>query len=710
MNQKVIEIQISFEIAMAIGTSLDLQKMLQTALSAYLRKLMCASGAVLELQAIGADRFAYTPCFCIPRQATDNELYRDILQQLPHGCSQAEIDRFLQSLPRSGAIGTTRHFHLTLLPGFGLLLLIRSGQPLDFRILHSLRQLNVKLADSCIACRQNEQIETINRRLSHETGQRNLAEERLRELLASLERQVHERTRDLAESRMHYKNLFDNIQDIYFSLTAEGRIIEISPSVTTSLHYPRERLLGRSVWFLGFSPAEMKELLDIIDRQGAVQNYHIAIRSWDRTLHHFSLNARQAETPGNRPRQIVGSLRDITEFHLAQQARQQLEEELANSRKMEALGLLAGGVAHDLNNVLSGIVSYPDLLLTMIDEKSSLRLPITVIRDSGAKAAAIVQDLLTMARRSVVQKEVTNLNAIITEYLDSPEHQRLMENHGGIAFETSLEPELLNLEGSPLHLRSAVMNLVYNSVEAGGDRIVIRTENHYVEGSGETGQHLGEGEYVLLSISDNGSGISPEDQARVFEPFYTKKRMGRSGTGLGMAVVWGTVRDHGGHITLDSEPGKLTTFQLLLPASRSPLPVREQREHACELSGQGETVLVVDDNGEQRHIARAALEALGYRVVTAASGEEALARFAAAQDSLPDVVLLDMLMEPGMDGLDTCRQLFASHPGQRIIIVSGYSETDRVKEALALGARLYLRKPYLLSGLGAAVRRALSEP
>lgn len=192
MSHKAAEIQIYFEIAMAIGNSLDLQKMLQTALSAYLRKLSCATGMVLELQ-LTHGRFAYRPCFSIPRNAGQNPVYSALLDQLPAPLDGQGLHSFLDSLPLSGTVNDRHHFHITLLPDFGLLLLIRSGQPLDSRILHSLRQLNKKLADSCIACLQNEKMETINLRLNHEIDQRKRAELQLKDLLGNLEQQVSER-------------------------------------------------------------------------------------------------------------------------------------------------------------------------------------------------------------------------------------------------------------------------------------------------------------------------------------------------------------------------------------------------------------------------------------------------------------------------------------------------------------------------------------
>jgi signal transduction histidine kinase len=250
----------------------------------------------------------------------------------------------------------------------------------------------------------------------------------------------------------------------------------------------------------------------------------------------------------NRPVGVRGSARDITERWLAMKEKQGLEKQLVQAKKMEAIGTLAGGVAHDLNNILGGIVSYPDLLLMDLPRDSHLREPIKTIRDSGQKAAAIVQDLLTMARRGVTVTDPINLNDIVTEYLASPEHAKIMSFHAGVHIRRHLAEGILILMGSTVHLAKTLMNLVSNAVEAmpDGGQVTIRTENRYVDTPFGGYDMVNEGEYVVLEITDTGVGITEEDRKHIFEPFYTKKIMGRSGTGLGMSVVWATVKDHQG--------------------------------------------------------------------------------------------------------------------------------------------------------------------
>jgi len=215
-----------------------------------------------------------------------------------------------------------------------------------------------------------------------------------------------------------------------------------------------------------------------------------------------------------------------------------------------------------------------------------------------------------------------------------------------------------------------------------------------------------EGDYAVLSVSDTGTGISPEDQARIFEPFFTKKKLGRSGTGLGLAVVWGTVKDHQGYIDVQSTEGTGTTFTLYLPATRKVDPQKPITDLEENLKSRGEKILVVDDVGQQREIASAILKYLGYDVATAASGEEAVQYL---KENRADLVILDMIMDPGIDGLETYKRIREQNPGQKAIITSGYSETDRVKKAQELGAGRYLKKPYTLENLGRAVKEELEK-
>ena len=526
-----------------------------------------------------------------------------------------------------------------------------------------------------------------------------------------LRQEIVERTRveeALRKSEMKYRDIYSNIQDVYFETSPDGIILEISPSIEKFSQYKHEDLIGRSLYDLYTDPEKTGKVINKILSDGKVGDFEIYLRDKDNSQRPCSIVMTTIKDEQGVPLKFIGSMRDIFIRKQAEKERKDLEEKIARLQKMEALGLLAGGVAHDLNNVLSGIVGYPDLLLMELAEDSPLRKPILTMQRSGQKASDIVQDLLTLARRGVITSDVLNLNDIVKDYLASPEHERLGAFHSDVQIETHLERELLNIKGSSTHLRKTVMNLISNAVEAqvGGGKISLMTRNQYIDRPLKGYDNIQEGDYVVLEVSDNGVGIAAEELNRIFEPFYTKKVMGRSGTGLGMAVVWGTVQDHRGYIDIESKEGKGTTFYLYLPVTRDRIVEKKSMIPVETYMGEGQTILIVDDVRDQRELALSMLTKLGYSANTVSSGEAALDYL---KNNSTALVLLDMIMDPGIDGLDTYRQILKLHPKQKAIIASGFSETKRVKEAQKLGAGQYVKKPYTLENLGLAVNKELKK-
>ena len=398
---------------------------------------------------------------------------------------------------------------------------------------------------------------------------------------------------------------------------------------------------------------------------------------------------------------------DITARVRAEEEKRGLEDKLQRSRKMEAMGLMAGGVAHDLNNILSGIVTYPELLLMNLPEDSPLRKPIKTIQESGMRAADVVEDLLTIARGVATGKEALNLNNIVTEYLGSAEYQKLEKIHSFVDFKTELDLGLLNMSGSPTHIKKSLMNLVTNASEAmeGSGTVTISTANRYLDEPFKGYEDVQMGEYSVLSVSDNGSGIPPEDLERIFEPFYTKKVMGRSGTGLGLSVVWNTVQDHKGYINVKScEKG--TVFELYFPVTRAKVAAEEEEVPLENYLGHGEKILVVDDEERQREIAGVLLTKLGYVAEAVSNGEEAIEYL---KEHPVDLIVLDMVMPKGINGRETYEQIIKIRPGQKAVIASGYAKTKEVDLAQELGAGKYIKKPYTLEKIGVAVKEELEK-
>ncbi len=383
-------------------------------------------------------------------------------------------------------------------------------------------------------------------------------------------------------------------------------------------------------------------------------------------------------------------------------------EKLQQAQKLEAIGTLAGGVAHDLNNVLSGILSYPELLLMQIAPDSPLVKPMQTIQKSGEKAAAIVQDLLTLARRGVSVSKVVSMNQTILAHLDSPEFQKLQTYHPSVKIKTDLKTDLPNILGSPIHLSKTLMNLISNAAEAmpAGGTITIATRVQHLDSPIDGHADIITGDYVQVTVADTGMGISEKEISKIFEPFYTKKAMGRSGTGLGMAVVWGTVKDHLGYIDIKSTLEKGTTFNLYFPITERASRNAADLVSIESIKGSGETVLVVDDMPEQLEIASGMLTELGYTATTVTSGSAAVTYM---QDHVVDLLLLDMIMTPGIDGLETYQRILTQHPGQKAVIFSGFSTTERIRKAQALGAGRFIRKPFSIRELGVAVRQTLMD-
>ena len=383
-----------------------------------------------------------------------------------------------------------------------------------------------------------------------------------------------------------------------------------------------------------------------------------------------------------------------------------LKTQLVRAQKMEALGVMAGGIAHDLNNILSGIVSYPDLILEDLPQDSPLRKPIEIMQESGLSAARVVADLMTIAKGIASRKEAINLNTAVRDYIHSIEYATLGKRYPDIMVDTQLDPGLCNIIGSAIHLKKVLMNLVSNAAEAieGKGRIVVSTMNRYLDKPLSGYDDLSPGEYAELEVSDNGTGISPENLNRIFEPFYTKKVMGRAGTGLGLSVVWNTVQDHDAYITVTSSE-KGSRFRLFFPVTKETVEIENSSFLLDEYLGKGETILVVDDEERQREIACDLLTRLGYRVEAVPGGQEAIAH---VKKHPTDLIVMDMVMPNGLNGCETYEEILKITPGQKAIIASGFAMGKEVEKAMQLGAGHYIKKPYTLFELASAVKKEIA--
>lgn len=512
----------------------------------------------------------------------------------------------------------------------------------------------------------------------------------------------------LKESEQKYREMVENINDVIYLISPDGVVTYVSPVIHSLIGYSPDDIVGKP--FMRFVHPDDYGLMSrkfAMKKQieGSPTECRLTCRDGSYRL------VRVSSKPLYRNGEIVelgGVLTDISKERKNELEKRRLEKQLQQARKMEAIGTLAGSVAHDLNNILSGLVSYPDILLLEIPEGSPQRRVAETIKRAGERAAVIVQDLLTLARRGLTEMVVVDVNRIIQDYLQSPEAKMLKKERPEVVLEYDQQIDLPKISGSPVHLSKVIMNLLNNGVEAisGKGTVTISTREVTLKDEAVLYDETIPGDYVEITVRDSGVGIKEEELEKIFEPFFSTKQLGRSGTGLGMAIVWNTVQDHDGYIAVQSEPGKGTTMRLLFPVcdTDGAQQVVNRDLKIEDLQGQGEKILLVDDLQEQLEIGSTMLQKLGYKVITASSGEKAVELL---RTSAVDLVILDMIMDPGQDGFESYKQILEIHPAQKAVIASGYAEEERMMEAMQLGINVFVRKPYTLKIFGQAVLNGL---
>lgn len=517
-----------------------------------------------------------------------------------------------------------------------------------------------------------------------------------------LERQVLERTRDLRESERRFHQLVDLLPEMVLETDLNGQIVYCNKVAKERLKIP----------IASATPVSFSQFIAKKDRDKANQHLYNSCFKADTGLQEFIATDSKnmpfpiliRSAPIRKDGDIIGArmlIIDITERH-------QLKEQLLRDQKMKIIGLMAGGVAHDLNNILSGIISYPEFLLLDIGANDPMRRPLEIIRRAGLDAAEVVADLLTVARGIAATKEILNANALIENYLVSPDFHQLRLRYPLISINTSLEKDLQNICCSPIHLRKCLMNLITNGMEAIEEKgtLSISTRNyHHVAKISANMQELPEGCYIKIVIFDSGSGIATHDIPHIFEPFYTKKVMGRSGTGLGLAVVWNTMKDHGGIVNVMSDP-QGTTFELYLPSVEEKASILSTTPNWRSPMGNGEHILVIDDEPSQLEITQKLLHSLNYSTHAVSSGEEAV-RYLTTHSA--DLLIIDMIMAHGINGRVTYERILKIYPHQKAIVTSGFADNEEVRATLALGAGAFVGKPYTLEKIGTAIHNTLNS-
>lgn len=510
-------------------------------------------------------------------------------------------------------------------------------------------------------------------------------------------------TRDLHNSEKRFRQLAQATWEGII-IYERGELLQTNSQLGNMFGYQEHELLGKQIFdvLLDRTSIRAMELPTDPDTIGPFEarglrkdgsTFPVEFR-----VKHIDYQGRQVQ---------VAAIRDVTDNEIALQQKMALMEKLADAKRMESLGLMASSVAHDLNNIMAGIITYPELLLMDLGMDFKYREELMMIREAGKRAAAVVNDLLTVARGATCKKEPQNVNALLTEYLNSVEFRELGQRYPDIKVTPYLEGKLKHISCSAIHLSKSIMNLVNNAAEAiqSSGQVILATKNVQLTTAYHGYETVEPGEYIMISVEDDGPGISSQDILQIFSPFYSKKVMGRSGTGLGLAVVWNTVHDHGGYVdVISSSRGSM--FALYFPVSKSgvyasvkPAPMAQQ------FQGNGERILVVDDQKSQREIASRLLRRLGYQPITVASGEEAV-EF--TKTTPVDLIILDMLMDPGINGCETYERILDHTPNQKAVITSGYSNADDIKRALNLGINQFVKKPYALHELALALKMEIN--
>lgn len=388
--------------------------------------------------------------------------------------------------------------------------------------------------------------------------------------------------------------------------------------------------------------------------------------------------------------------KEIDEHKETEKKRLDLQGKLKQAERMESLGLLAGGVAHDLNNIIGPIMAYPELIKINLAEGRSVDKKLDAISASSRRAADVISDLLALTRRGKYKMDTIDLNDFITEYIESPEGIAIFKMNPKITAEIHLSEDKLLITGSKAHIPKIIMNLVNNACESmpEGGTLTLSSSSIKVINEELSDKNIPQGKYNVLTIEDQGEGIPSENIVKIFDPFFTTKmKSGKSGTGLGLSVVYNVLKDHDAHIDVESKTGVGTKFSIYFPQNRE--GVQTPSEPKVDNRG-SEKILVVDDWEEQREIASILLEELGYEVDSVESGQDAIEYL---MKKNVDLVWLDMILGNEMDGLDTYIEIIKIKPGQKTIIVSGYSRSDRVKEAERLGVNGFMQKPYDLDDI-----------
>lgn len=519
------------------------------------------------------------------------------------------------------------------------------------------------------------------------------------------------RTQEIEAARIaslkRYDELVENANDCIFTLDFEGNFTAVNRAVGNVTGYRREEILKMN--FADILDSENRDyigkLLDPQNTQNPSAINEVKIIGKDGRTTFLEISSRPLSLQDSRT-SIENIARDVTHRHLMQEAQEALrksEEQLIQSQKLESVGRLAGGIAHDFNNMLTAINGYSDLILSRIDETNPLRQNVVEIKKAGERSTALTQQLLAFSRKQILKPEIISINQTVNDT------GTLLERLIGedISLVKILDYNVKSVEVDPSQLSQVIVNLAVNARDAMpmGGTLTIETKNIYLDDEFAKTNFDGQGgEFVMLSVSDTGIGMNEEVLQQIFEPFFTTKETGK-GTGLGLATVYGFIKQSNGGITVESRQGDGTVFKIFLPCAAESSE-KTKPESSKELSKNGaETILLVEDEEMVRNLSREILLSCGYRVIEAANGADALK--VCGKDAIKiDLLLTDVVM-PEMSGRELWEKLVAKYPRLKVLFTSGYTDDMVVHSGIRNDETNFLQKPFSIDALMRKVREVL---
>ncbi len=496
----------------------------------------------------------------------------------------------------------------------------------------------------------------------------------------------------LKKSEERYRTLFENSRDVIYITTISGSVIEFNPAGVELFGYSRDEIIGSDIIKIYNTPDDREKFQKTIREKGYVRDYEIKFKKKNETRIDCLLTSTLWYSETDDILGYQGIIRDITD-------QKRMVSQLQQMQKMEAIGTLAGGIAHNFNNLLMTIQGNTSLMLMKTDPAHPHYKKLRTIEQHIQHGSDLSRQLLGFARGGQHESKTINLNIVVRM-----SSKIFATTKKELTVHSNLDSDLLPISADPGQIEQTIVNLLVNASQAmpdGGD-IYIQTENVFLDEFQLAPYQDEGGQYVKISVTDTGIGMDESTKEKIFEPFFTTKEHGQ-GTGLGLSSVYGIIKNHRGYITVYSEPGKGSTFKIYLPASDK-LPEKEKKSREPLLRG-SETILIVDDEIMLTETGQTMLNELGYHALTANDGQSAIEAYTADAPKI-DLVILDMIM-PKMSGSSTFNQLKILDPDVKVLISSGYGIDGQASELLKKGCCGFIQKPFSMMELSKKVREAL---